>query len=221
MNITQFKKMLAMHGADFGRWDADADAGRAFMKTSKEAQALYKEAETLDRALNSFAAGAADPALLDKVMNRIDGSRPDVTATVHRLEPRRKAQPFVPVFWGGAAALAASVVLFVAFSGDPVPVTPERGAVVASAAGAAEEPVEVDTLLAEIDKLAEEEIAAQEIIAMLDTAQASSAPPAAPLSDDEVEAFLNQLFPLDSDNPEPEPEMDAEELFPENETREL
>ncbi len=220
MKITQFRKMLEVNGTDFTRWDADAAQARAFMKASPEAQGLYDEAEALERALDSFAVDAADPALLDKAMVRI-GGKPEAAATVHRLEPRKQKPVFArPLYWGGAmAACAAAIVLFVSVTGGgPVaPSDPQQpAAVVAEAA-----PAEVDTLLAELDTMAEEEIAAQEIIGLLELADARMPAKQGPLSDEDIDAFLEELFSGEMEPAEPADEMDLWDLFLEGDIREL
>lgn len=223
MKITQFKNSLATHGADLGRWEADPAEVRAFMNSSAEAQALYKEAERLDRALNSFTVDAIDPALLDRVMHRI-GGKPEAApaATVHRFEPRKKFVMPPPVFWGGAAACAAAIALFVSSLGVPDVPVPEQQATVVAEAAKAPAAEGMDVLLAE---LAEEEIVAQEIIALLDSAEAAvpeEQAPGAPATEAEVDAFLDELFAREGEeDPALQQEMDLWDLFLEGETREL
>lgn len=218
MKITQFKKMLSVHGANLTRWEGgDPADAETFIDSSEQAQALYKEAQALDRALDSFRAEAPDPAILDQVMERL-GITPaeKETATVHKFESRAR-KPFItrPVFWGGVSAIAAAVLLFVSsLSGPAVPPGAPGVAVIAQEntvpVTVPVHPVpDVDIVLAELDQLAEEELARQEITGWWRMADASAAHP----QRGEIDAFLDELFSEPPQEPEAQGEMDLWELF--------
>ncbi len=180
MKITQFKKMLSIHGADLSRWDdIDPDSIKGFIASSEQAAALYKEAQALDSVIDSFTVPDADPVLLDRVMNRIGGQPEMAAATVHHIKPKKSAQPMM---WGGAAfAMAAAVILFVYSTAVPVPSVPD-----------------VNIFLAELDSIAAEDFAAQEIIGLWELAEAKV------FQDNEaLEKFLDELF----DETEAEPDL--------------
>ncbi len=240
MKITQFKNMLALYGADIGRWDgADIDAVKALIRENAEARALYKEAEALDDALDLFDAGAADPALLDNIMARIGGeeARPEavtVPEEVIAAATTEKGLPFINMralpYWGGAIACALVVFVAVGLAGRGQNESHlDKGVTVAVAQNAAFGPAvtetktatsDIDSFLAELGTLVEEDVAEQEIIGLLAMAQNSSQAVknnggAAPAAGEDIDAFLDRLF--SGMEEEPAQEMDMWNLFLESE----
>lgn len=181
MTVTQFRHFLARHGADLSRWEgADLDAARALIESSEEARGLYREAQALDGALDSFDPGPVDPALLERVMARIDGPQGGAVpqgATVHQL-PLAKRHGFggggLSVRAAALAACAAAVVLSFSL------LSPRHGGVPQAA--------DVDGLLSEFEQMAEEDVAAQEIIGLWEVAASGQA------GDEDIENFLDHLF---------------------------
>jgi len=251
MNITQFKKMLALHGADINRWDGtDIAAVKELIRSSDQARALYDEAQALDNALDMFEAGAPDPALLENVMARLGGEQkksqplpPVRPAAEEKPAPQagwgRNMQPY----WFGAVACAVALLVFIGTLGDhgqdasgggtamtapsvqtAMMHTPEAQRAVA--AGARTE--NIDLFLAELGGIVEEEIAEYEIIGLLAAAE-TAAPELQPrsknahkpIAEQDIDAFLEQLFTDMEEDPALQQEMDLWELFLQSETQEL
>lgn len=216
MKITQFKKMLSVHGSDLSRWEGASESDvRALMATSEDAQALYKDAMQLDAALATFEPAAPDAAILNNVLRRIGAEGEQPAASVHSFA-EKKAQKaktaFIPrpVYWGGAAAIAAALVLFVSSLSGPLPeraVAPQNTVVAMQDAPAADPEVEV--VLAELETFTEEEIARHEINGLWQLAEAKTDA----RSEDNIDAFLDELFTEQPQDSGLQEEMDLWELF--------
>ena len=209
MNMTQFRKMLSIHGTDFSRWDGTTPAeAKEFMESSEQAQALYKQTQALDAALDSFGADAVDPALLDRVMQRIDGEQNAEAGEETNVRPFtvRKKTPLVmrPVFWGGLASAAASVILFMGVINGPhsIPVQQHGTVVAANTAPKNQQGENVETVLAALDNLTEEEVAQQEIIGLWQTADAGAA-----VTDADIDSFLDEILPVDTGTQDQAPQQ--------------
>jgi hypothetical protein len=114
MSMTKFEKLLSVYGADPARWpDADAPEARALLAKSQDARSRYKQAEALDRALDSFAPPPLPAGLSVRAANE----------TLLRARPMKKKSRFrLPDFsvggsWlpagAGMAAVTAAVALIV------------------------------------------------------------------------------------------------------------
>lgn len=225
MKITQFKQMLSVHGTNLERWDGyDPEEIKTFIKNSKEAAKLFKEAETLDSALNEFAVAEADPAILDNVLSKM-GAEPEVTATVHNIKPNKPKKSFFGeqrLFWSGAAAAcAAAVLLFVYISGLTIEAPPQSSQAVPVQIASGD----VDRFLTELASLAEEEVTEIEMLALLELAQAEAMVQEASetdyMNEQEIDSFLDSLFSDTADDPALQEEMDLWELFLAGETEQL
>ncbi|MCB9990783.1 MAG: hypothetical protein H6867_05320 [Rhodospirillales bacterium] len=253
MKITQFKKMVALHGADVTRWDgADIDAVKALIRESEEARALYNEAQALDDALDRFKAGSVDLSVLDDVMVRIGGEPVPRSSFSEELKAARpgmipddvpapeviaaRAAPR-PMIWMTAAAFMAALVVSVVFfrgEGDisvqqavvaEAPQMQEQETVLAQTDMPAEE---VDRLMLEMGDMVDDELAAHEMIGLLAMAETEvpqqdvrQQDESVPQSEEDIDAFLDQLFDDAGTDPALQQEMDLWKLFLEGQTREL
>ena len=113
MSMTKFEKLLSVYGADPARWpEADTPEARALLAESQDARNHYKQAEALDRALNSFVPPPLPAGLAVRAANE----------TLLRARPVKKARFRLPEFsfggsWlpagAGMAAVTAAVALIV------------------------------------------------------------------------------------------------------------
>lgn len=205
MDLKTFKRKLGAYGADFARWDGvNEEEARAFMAQSDEARSLHRQAEKLDRALDSFSVTPPRHAIMGGVQSRIGAVGGD-KGKIMPFPLRIETPPWKVAVGMGMAAAAAMVLLVFATLRDESSVLPRGGSSVsvvaeANIAGQAQ----IDSFIAEISSFVEEDEEAEKIFAMLDPAAAGG-------GEQEVEKFLDDLYAnreQDTDNA-PESMTDA------------
>lgn len=196
MNVRQLEKILSVYGADMDRWPREqaADA-RALLAESQEARNLYKQAESLDRALDSFAppplpAGLAVRAANESLLRARSAKK---KKTGFALPKFRLGGSWMPA--GAAlAAVTAAVVLMIALPHRQA-AQPQEGTDVASF---------IQTMDQQASAEARDIKDTDDVLAMLDsTVSAPPAPPANPDGGVTSDQMMNTLFgsdPQDDDS---------------------
>lgn len=163
MSMTKFEKLLSVYGADPARWpEADTPEARALLAESQDARSRYKQAEALDRALNSFVPPPLPAGLAVRA----------ATETLLRARPMKKSRLHLPEFsfggsWlpagAGLVAVTAAVALIVMLPHQQRPVQQTQDV------------AEVGSFIQSLDQLAsktDKDINdTDEVLAMLDAAQ--------------------------------------------------
>jgi uncharacterized membrane protein YhiD involved in acid resistance len=212
MNIKQFEKMLDAQGSDISKWnDNDREEAKELIASSNEAATLHKEAESMDKALNSFVVESPDDTIIENVMNNIQNK--NNTAQIHKVKQEKKKT----VIWYGSAlaAAAATIILFIALNGhNPAErfynSSNNRNIVIA-------ENLTVESFISEFDVMIEEEIEQQEIIGMWQMADNKNDPADI---ENEIEQLVNEII-TDTEDIKSIEEMDLWELLLQSETKEL
>ncbi|PJB70955.1 MAG: hypothetical protein CO093_06460 [Alphaproteobacteria bacterium CG_4_9_14_3_um_filter_47_13] len=204
MKIAQFKKMLLVHGADLSRWE-DPAAARTLIESSVQVRILYQEAQKFDGVLDDFKTDMPDlDLMLDDVMARIT-TQPQ---TMYRLESQKKRTGISkPVFWGGISAVAAMVLLLMTVEPSSFSISPSQTTTLAMKMN--NDTGDDNIVLAELDRLAEEEVAYREVISLWEMAEAKTQD-----SEQEIEKFLDEILSItpEEDHVTPD-EMEIWRLF--------
>jgi hypothetical protein len=131
--LRQLESALSIAGANPARWPQDARARlAAFIETDREAERLFAEAKALDKVLARACCGPASGGCEAKILAaclELPQQRGGGSAAIlsFRGMPRRRLHRDTPgagaAFWGGAAMLAASLMLgvYIGASGEAVP----------------------------------------------------------------------------------------------------
>ncbi len=190
ITLTKFRRMLAIHGADLSRWDGFSEQDiRSFMEISAEARSLFSQAQALDRALDSFAPPPVPGMMADRAMPHLGEQ-----ASIDLGNTESAAWFTGPKGWIPATAFSACAAFFMwAILTAPQPLQDVR------LAQSADEDLAV--FLAEVDKVIEEDIADEDLFALLQTAQndvsgekPADAGAAEAATDPEVERLLDEII---------------------------
>jgi len=196
--------MLLVHGADLSRWE-DPAAARTLIESSVQVRILYQEAQKFDGVLDDFKTDMPDlDLMLDDVMARIT-TQPQ---TMYRLESQKKRTGISkPVFWGGISAVAAMVLLLMTVEPSSFSISPSQTTTLAMKMN--NDTGDDNIVLAELDRLAEEEVAYREVISLWEMAEAKTQD-----SEQEIEKFLDEILSItpEEDHVTPD-EMEIWRLF--------
>jgi hypothetical protein len=162
MSMTKFEKLLSVYGADPARWpEADAPGARALLAESQDARSRYKQAEALDRALDSFTPPPLPASLAVRAANETLLRARPVKKTRFRLPEFSFGGSWLPVGAGMVAAAAAVALIVFLPHQRPVPQT--------------QDVADVGSFIQSLDQLAsktDKDIKdTDEVLAMLDAAQ--------------------------------------------------
>jgi|GEM_PF-2286005 len=194
MDLRTFKKMLETYGADFSRWDGvDENEAKSFMETSPDAQKLQMQAMKLDKALDEFTVEPPRHSIIGGINSRIaDDSVGEAQVMPF---PLRIDTPPWKIVAGISMAAAALVVLIVSTTMDSsvksmapaVEPVAQKSIAIAELSRSNDQ---VEAFVSEMASLMSEDIEAEEIIGILDVAQAV-------VPEEDVDGFLNELFAED------------------------
>ncbi len=170
MSMTKFEKLLSVYGSDLGRWpQTDTSEARALLAESQDARSRYKQAEALDRALNTFVPPPLPSGLSVRAANEALLKARTVKKSRFRLPEFSFGGSWLPA--GGLVAVTAAVALIV--------ILPHQLRHVQQTQDVAE----VGTFIQSLDQLAsntDKDVKdTDEMLAMLDEAQPAQ-PQAAP-----------------------------------------
>jgi hypothetical protein len=132
--MEQLQETLGLAGANAARWPATSRARlAAFVESDAEAGSLFAEAKALDKILSHAPGGSPSPAAEARILaaaaalpqnafapveggSFVGGGRNGTLARAYRMVPR-------PSLWGGAALMAASLVLgiYIGATGEAMP----------------------------------------------------------------------------------------------------
>ena len=203
MELKTFKKNLDAYGADFARWEGiDEGEARAFLKESSEAQKLYGDAAKLDKALETYRVEAPLHSIMGAVNSRIGGAAAMAGGKVAPF-PLRINTPSWKVAMG-MGALAAAVAIMLVFSTirnyAPEQAVPGINKVAEMISDPKAQKRQVDAFVTEMASLMDEDVQIDEILGMLEVAQAATAEALPPPTDaEDVDVFLDEIYEASED----------------------
>lgn len=219
IEISRFKKMLALYGTDLNRWEGLEPAViRAHIKRSKEAAALYRQQEELERALDMYKVEDPDEELLEGIMAQLDMPRLKEKSLLSRrgFSGFWSGMGFQPA-WPQAAVAAcmvfvAAAVVFSSGGSGPAPKTTEPVTLAATddtgiQSGTDKAFLQHETALfiAEAEALIAEDLRMRHILAFEGQAAADETERTASSprrQDEDIELFLDELFAAEVERPD-------------------
>lgn len=188
MDFKTFKKKLSIHGADFHKWDGvNPSDAENFMKTSGKAQALYKEAQDLDKALDMVVPAAIDEtAIIKKAQAQIE------EGIVTSFSPLSHQNSEIKTAAGALIACAAAIILVHSMGMELDQMKPP----------AAIDTAQVDSFVDELYIMLDEQSQADMLFAYLDHSDNNGS------NQEEIDEFLDDVLE--------EPEPDIWDMFDDN-----
>jgi hypothetical protein len=162
MPLARFRALLDAYGASPDRWPAEErDAARALLARSPQAQRWRDASAQLDALLDLAPAGAAAPALVERILAAVPEHQTPASAPVRRLASRpvsadvtrRGARRSRAWRYAGAALPLAAAAVLVLWLLTESPRVPERSTVSLAEIGTYDTPTDVLLDIPSVDAL--------------------------------------------------------------------